>query len=241
MSDKAYEALEETIRCFQPRVQKNLEIVTPESLGQKNVLHIAMSKFQRMVPNVSRRAAYSEDNTVPRVHTSPTLLQCIIGHAGVFIYATHEPPGTKPKDEYKGGFYIHSIPFECAVKPNRRLVYDANDTDEIWLVTYSEETRDFPVESIGCFVVCGIEIEPLAGGRQQHRLNIVVKVPNQTTYKLTNTIELKSGYYRVFVEYDVQQSRYSINHYSEIDKKVYDEERTLRTTLLNYKEKIKNW
>ena len=147
------EELKDAVRLMSSGVQKNTSIITPDELGSEFFYHISFGKFSEFVPNISRRAGMTEDNTVPRVHVADTLNNAWNGYAtGPYLMANIQPSLSKAKGlkaDYKGGFYIHRIPFRACLKPNKKLVYDADFTNEHWLVTYNEMTRVFPATCIG--------------------------------------------------------------------------------------------
>ena len=74
--------LEQILNLANPRVKKNTEIVTPDSIGSNVLYHIALDKREKFFPNISKRAGVTEDNTMTRIHVAPTLAGCWFGYAG---------------------------------------------------------------------------------------------------------------------------------------------------------------
>ena len=70
---------EEQIKLLNPEVINNTRVITADEMGRDYLLHVSNSKFDRLVPIVSKRAAHSEDNTITRIHTSDNLIGCLIG------------------------------------------------------------------------------------------------------------------------------------------------------------------
>ena len=73
--------MQETIKLTNPKVAKNVTLVTPNEIGVSSLLHISLDKRTILFPNISKRAGMTEDNTLPRVHTSITLAGCWAGYA----------------------------------------------------------------------------------------------------------------------------------------------------------------
>ena len=121
------------------KVKRNTEVITPATLGQDFFLHIDPEKTPTVfIPMVPRSAASTEDNTVPRITVADTLRGCIQGWGRVLV-SFHEWD--------KVGLKICKLEFDYALKPNKRLVFDAEETGECWLVTYNADTRKYlPIE-----------------------------------------------------------------------------------------------
>ena len=151
MNDK--EKLIERVKHYSSKVQQNVTIVTPKDLPgeQPFLLHISPdSKLKEFTPVIGMRQADNEDRTVPRATCSPYILGCIIGYANtVYDFHMKSPTGSKEDKGYKGGWYIYKSEFKACLRPSQKLVYDANFSDEHWLVTYSEDTVTFPVQAAG--------------------------------------------------------------------------------------------
>lgn len=124
-----------------PVVKKNLTIVTPEDLGQDFFLHIDPDKTPgQFIPQMPRSAAKSEDNTVARITVAPTIRGCIQGWARL----EHQFFNQKTN-----GCAICILPFEYALKPTNKLVFDAEETGEHWLVAYNSKTVKYKPTTIG--------------------------------------------------------------------------------------------
>ena len=194
------EELKDAVRLMSSGVQKNTSIITPDELGSEFFYHISFGKFSEFVPNISRRAGMTEDNTVPRVHVADTLNNAWNGYAtGPYLMANIQPSKNKAKGlkaDYKGGFYIHRIPFRACLKPNNRLVYDSSFTNEHWLVTYNEMTRVFPATCIGRVVGEFVTFIPRTDKMPIELCTLVLEVDSPDGLKLAKGIHLKKGFYR---------------------------------------------
>jgi hypothetical protein len=78
---------------------------------------------------------------------------------------------------WKGGWNIYAVPFEAALKPATRLVYDVRSSDEHWLVHYSKDTAEY--------------VPVLAGKMFFHNLIMVGRNGKSPTFEMTLYIEVK--------------------------------------------------
>lgn len=189
------EEMQEVINLANPRVAKNVTLVTPKELGVTSLLHISLDKRTTLFPNISKRAGMSEDNTLPRVHAGITLAGCWSGYAtggekavNTIVVNTKEKQSNNKaiSSVYKGGFYIHEIDFRCGLKPNKQLVYDANFTDEVWLATYNPLTRSFKAKIVGIIFPSSVTYFPRTGSYPLEVTTLCVKIEKGCTIKLTD-------------------------------------------------------
>ena len=193
----------ESYELITPNVRKNTTIVTPETLGQNVFYHIAKTKMKSLVPNVSRKAAPSEDNTVPRVYVAPTLLGCIAGYV-LLIYEAFElyPTDKNTPDTWLGGCYIYTIPFEYALKPNSKLLYDAEVSDEHWLISYNRDTITYKPSYVTKMVVIALRSNSFYNGSIVRELDILIEV-SESGIHLDKKTYVEGGYYKCTVIYEL--------------------------------------
>ena len=132
-------------------VQKNTTIITPDDMGQDYLLHIAMDKQKEFIPYHSRNPGEGEDNTISRVYVAPDVVGCLFGFPFTENLLTAMSVDDIPNN-YKGGVYIHKIPFRAALQPESVLTPTQYITREKWLVTYNQDTRKYPAEIVGKIV-----------------------------------------------------------------------------------------
>lgn len=146
------------LRHAQPAIIQNTKIIVPEQLVDGCLYHISTRRpsegnLTTYIPQMPRRAANSEDNTLPRVTVAPTIEGCMVGYNTLSYLAetpnTREKDIKKLKDPYLGGLYIYRIPFEVCLKPNKELVFDATFSNECWLVPYRHDRLTYTGECIG--------------------------------------------------------------------------------------------
>jgi hypothetical protein len=143
------EQLDHFLRLLPTRVHKHLTPVASEDLDH-GLYHLSINgKIRKFTPSVTDRTALKEDRSVPRVSTASSLLGCLIGYAKARWDFSKLPGKDK---QYRGGWYLYQLPFAWALKPTPTLLYDQENSDEHWLVTYSEQTREYPATIVAkCF------------------------------------------------------------------------------------------
>jgi len=240
--ENAVEQLQSILELASNKVQKETKIVTPKDLDQDYFLHIARSKFDYLIPNVSKRAAPSEDNTIPRVHVSPSLLGCLRGYASFIDDTRYVPTGAK-SDTWLGGYYIYVLPFQAALKPSLKLVYDADYSDEHWLVAYNTETRFFKPSAVLKIVLSELKIVP---GMKERSFYITYLLENTSdiTIKLSDDVELSPGYWEITLKTVERHSGSNRNakvkteddlcKYHKVTKKEFDSAKSVSAAMLSH-------
>ena len=114
-----------------PDMQKSMSPITGV-----DVLHISNDQaLKKMRPRIGFRQMKVEDRTIPRICAASNLLGCIYGHTGV-----HEMAMGRFVDDdrsnWNGVFAVYRLPVEAVIKPSKRLVPDAPQTGEVWVVPY---------------------------------------------------------------------------------------------------------
>lgn len=193
------EQLEKWLESAAEKVQRNATIVTPVDIEQDFLLHISTdTAIRKFIPLIGRRQAPSEDRTVPRITVAPTLLGCFIGYAqadGDFRALAAD--GSKEEDGYKGGWKIYSFPFEAALKPNNKLVYDSAQSDEMWLTSYSPETTEYIPETAGKMFFRSMRLVGRTGKKPYAEVEIFVEISKATGVRWSKNHYLDKGYWKI--------------------------------------------
>lgn len=235
--------LEDWLRNLSTKVELNSEVVTPESLQQKHLFHISKdTNVKEFIPRIGDRQGKTEDRTVPRITVAPTLLGCMIGYAG----QTHDffdlPSTGEPQDlKYKGGYKIYAFEFNAAVKPNARLVYDANMSGEHWLVSFSPENSTYKAVSAGKMFYSNMVLTARAGKLPIISGDLYVEITLEEGCRFSKNIFLPKGYY--LITGDAAQNIRSWETDSTmkmraIDKNEYMSAKLRSAALLEYKEEL---
>ena len=185
------------------KIVNNVKVVKPNDIGMNYILRLDDSLMTRksFVPRIAISQATSEDRTLPRVVGSPYLLGCLMAIADMVKYAIHQFADYSFNEEYDrvaNSFYIHSIDFEYGLKPNNSLVFDAKQTEELWLVTYNKETIEYKAKKAGELIVKGITILPANDLKKNRcKVELYIKVNKEDGFYLTPEKKLKEGYYNL--------------------------------------------
>ncbi len=236
--DKAYQLLN-------PNVKKNTTIVLADDKNPY-ALHISKIKQKYLTPNISKKSSANEDNTVVRVYVSDNLLGCIIGyysliHESIFNQST--------ENGFKNIYYLHYIPYNFAIKPNSKLVYDADVTNEYWLIPYNKNTVKYKTDKISEFFVNETTITPNSIKdnviMKNYKLTIYSYFPIPTiTYYSNNDINkpvILKGYYKLYM-FSSDYMDYKIIGHEEINKSVFEDSKkqiSIENMQLEVKNKIK--
>ena len=170
------------------QVKSNVEVVTPESLGQEFFLHIAPAAPVWFIPRMPYAAALSENITTPRITVSDHLLGCMNGYARV-VKDFHS---TDLKHVYKLNMFL----FRYALKPSPKLVFDADFSNEHWLVTYNTATRRYKAVEIG--EVKTVAMNYTTGDKNEVYgvVTFYVYIATSVDVRLTPNLTVSKGYYR---------------------------------------------
>lgn len=225
------EEIQETLDLSSKPVKQNAVIVPYDKLN-KPLLHISHSLQKELIPNISKRAGSSEDNTMPRVHMSPYLIGCIFGYASIHNDIMDLPVVAS----FKGRYYIYSVDFEFCIKPNNKLVYDQSNSDEHWLVTYNKETVKYKPTYTNEMLFESLTTTVVRGKHLLHELTFNLNIIQPDMW-LDDKTNVKSGYYKMKVEfYDQANSRdWIIRNVKRISKLDYE---TCRADVNNVKNKL---
>lgn len=125
-------------------IRQNAKVVTlPQAY------HISNSdKIKRFIPQIGFRQADSEDRTIPRVCCSPNLVGAIVGHAAVSMNTIDSW-----FDKKLAEVSIYQMPFKEYIRPNTKLVYDADASEEHWVVPNDPSTVSFKAPLVGKFIM----------------------------------------------------------------------------------------
>lgn len=135
------------------KIQQASCIVTPADYPSPYMFHISKNpKIKEFTPLIGRRQAEMEDRTTPRICVCPYLIGCMIGYADTEDdFFINKELDKSYKVPFLGGYKIYAFDYEGALKPTKKLVYDAKNSDECWLTTYNEATQHYKGKVVGEF------------------------------------------------------------------------------------------
>jgi hypothetical protein len=223
-SEQNYLDFKNFIKLQADNVRKNIEEVTNESLGQSFYLHIDRKPPAYFIPRMPQSAASKENYTVPRVTVADTLAGCIQGY------------GRVEKDffaESTNGYIINKIDFEYAIKPNSKLVFDAEETGEAWLVTYNLDTRKYKPEPIGKVFVSNINYHYASSDQKAlSSITYYIEIEQDIMIRISDSITVGKGYYLIEEDPNSGPSKEIIKTYKSISKAEYERSKKLSASML---------
>lgn len=227
---------EETVAKLQKTVISNTKIVTREDMGQDYMLHIAVKRYKQLTPIFSRKAAASENNTLVRVHVAPHIRGCILGYANLSDDLMWRDINKKDS-AWSGGYYVHKVDFKIGLKPNPKMVFDAKATDEVWMITYNQDTVTYPTTVVGKLIPISTRIIRNTKAQIISIVDCIMEVTEP--FKIDNDQELEKGYY----QFSINERKATLLDLMIIDKAKYEElKKNVGVTLLNFQEpSFKEW
>lgn len=189
MSD--VEACQAYIDSFKNGVGKNCTVVSAQELGQEFLYHISTNPgIKAFAPQLTQRSAPREDRTVPRISVAPTIFGCILGYQQ--DHADWEYGRTNKG--WKDGWYIYGFRNEVSVKPNVKVLYDADFTDERWLVPYADNQWKKPAEIIGKYFYRSVrEYQRNAVGEKT--IEVFFEVAKGAVVRFDQDVYMTEGYW----------------------------------------------
>lgn len=131
-----------------PDMQKSMTV-----LNGVDFLHISTDQaIKKMRPRIGFRQMKVEDRTIPRICGASNLVGCIYGHTAVRDMYVDCYAGNRV-DKWNGVFAIYKMPVESVIKPSKRLVPDAPQTGEIWIVPYAPEMYEIVPSRVGTMLL----------------------------------------------------------------------------------------
>jgi hypothetical protein len=171
-------------------VRKNVKVVTPETLGSNFLLHIDPIPVPKVfIPRMPSSAAMSENPHVPRITVSDSIIGCMVGYSRIevdFIY------------NHVNGWVISKFEFDYALEVNPKMVYDADYSNEHWLVTYNKETVKYKPIRIGCMFLR--ELNFTANDKTEvndRQLTLYIEIESDDTVKISDDVSISKGTYKL--------------------------------------------
>lgn len=213
MDDSNYEDFKRYLSIQNAKVRNNITEIKSSELEIPYMLHIDVKPPSKFIPMMPRRAAESEDNTLPRITVADTLLGCIVAYCIL---------GQDFYDLKVQGYHLCALDFDYCVKPTSRLVYDAEESNEHWLLGYNKKTLSYKPRVIGKLFVTEIN-------SKREKVNGELKLVHEFTFCLeleepiwfSEGIKLEKGFYQIS---DTKSGRKDLEHggFTYRDGKLFD-------------------
>jgi hypothetical protein len=191
--------IEEYLNRIPNNVVRSCEVESLEESKIPQVLHISTNtNLKEMTPRICSRQVEGEDRTTPRIVGAPTIYGCILGYAIMLEdYTSKASRTSENKVDWKNGYKIYSIPYKFCLKPDKTLVPSAKQSDETWLVNYSEDTRTYEPIPVGRFFCTKFSFVPRIGELPQHEATIYVEVTTDEGLWFSKNNKLDKGYWKI--------------------------------------------
>ncbi len=227
--------IKKSLSLYPDKVKDNIEIVDASELDYKFLLHITKQKPRNNIyfPQISKRQAIKEDNTIPRVTVSDSILGCFIGYQAATEESLNHPEDVK---NFKQGYYINKIPFEYALLPNNKLVYDQSRSNEHWLITYSKETKEYKSETIGKFFISEISFRTKDKSYPDVLITIYIEVTDPIGIPFSKNIYLPKGYFMIKGPGEATEIKHNKDKdfiVTEITKEMFKEQKEYSASMLS--------
>ena len=165
-----------------------------------DMLRVDLEHIPEFTPRTSERQHASEDITINRVCVCDSLMGCIAGYASFFHdFDVGTPDGKWLLNgiRFKGGMYIHSMPYDYLAIPSNALSGDSSDSGEKWLVPYDDEHRVYKSRLIGKVFIGEVTSHRFDRSAPVHVYTIYLEIAEGVSMKLTPTRTLPSGYWKL--------------------------------------------
>jgi hypothetical protein len=222
-------------------VQKNAEVVSASDFPC-GMIHIDKNTPKVFVPMMPPSASPTGENrTCARITVAPTIVGCCYGYARVEMDFLDGPNKKFPRDPYRGGYEISELDFKHAIKPNAKLTYDGDRSDEHWLVSYSKETLQTKPSKVGKLFITAAHFQAAKTGDtvQMPAAKLIGYLWHEKASGIlfTKNNTLKPGYYRIemlFEDPGVHTPEKESNHTAvPCSKAEYDDRKQLHAAMLS--------
>lgn len=153
------ESAHDYIDALPDRIKNHVSIMlkTPEI---PYLLHGSIDgNIKQFIPRTKFRTNdIKEDKSIERICCSPYVLGCFEAMDELQNYLVRgifdgisEIKQQEMLKTYQGGWYIYALDYEWCLKPDDTLVFDANVTDECWLV--NQGRKNHSVEILGKMMI----------------------------------------------------------------------------------------
>lgn len=191
-------AIEDWKNGLPAAVSAEITLASYSELG--DMLRVDLEQIPVFVPRTSVRQHEDEDTTINRVCVCDSLMGCITGYASFFHdFSTGTPDGkwTLNGIPFKGGMYIHKMPYDYLAVPSNKLSGDSSASGEKWLVPYDAEHAQYPSELIGKIFIGSYVSRRYDHGSPANTYTIYLEIAEGNTLKLTPTRTLYAGYWKL--------------------------------------------
>tara|TARA_Y100001960_G_scaffold114889_1_gene123008 strand:+ start:381 stop:1028 length:648 start_codon:yes stop_codon:yes gene_type:complete len=173
--------IERWLEMQNPSIQKSVRAVD----CSQPLLHLsANGTIRKFTPRIPKSLYDGEDQTVPRVCVSASLVETLIGAAWNFKELRNQVNFDSLD------FVVYGLDVEQAIRPTKKLTQEGVATGELWVVPYRMQMYEIQPSRIATLSIASI----MANG-EQTTLDLVVDVREEMM--LDASTKLKVGFYRL--------------------------------------------
>lgn len=186
---------------LQPKnVSKEMSVCSREDVGP--LYRIDTQPPAVFTPRMPMSAGSSENTSVPRICASDCILGCMIGYNIGRMAISHIDGkiNIKGYEKFVGGWVVSELEYEQCVKPKKKLVMDAEDTGEYWLVGYAKEMASVKPKTVGKFFFERVQyVSPVEAGMDEPFPIIVIyaEITRDDGVAFTKERVLEKGCYEI--------------------------------------------
>ena len=152
-------------------------------------------KIDVFVPREIQRTMAGEDESVKRVCTGITVVDCLRGYGVALRDFLDSKAHCAGDDTWLGGYTIYAIDVEGSLRPGKSICPMAEWSEERWLVNVDREDQPYPARVVGkCF------IDELRLIKDDYQKSIETRILIEVTgpsLKFSPFFSLKRGYYQM--------------------------------------------
>lgn len=228
--------LEEYMKHLTPKAQKNLEIVESTDVNpfMLRIDNVVPKFFTPLLPLSSAELKF-EDRSVPRVCVAHDLVSCILGIARLHKeFLDNNVPDDKNK---KGNIYhISALPYILAVKPNDKLLYDVDLTNEHWLIGYNKDNQKFYPISVGKLFITNLNVTYKEHNNHKPLMYMecFIHISSDKGIMIKPGKKVERGYYKLLIEKDNNGKL----RLGEIEKADFNQMKRIVVSIENFKESL---
>jgi hypothetical protein len=234
--------MEAFIDRLTPATQRALTIIKKDELKDTPLLHISPNNsIRNFVPVIGHRQMKTEDRTVPRVCTAPTILGCMMGATNVttnFFNGFSDQEGKPSPSDYKGGYTIYGFDdIELALRPGKSLVGDRDVSDEHWLVAYNADTAKIIPKIHGKFFYTSVIYDAKGKDGPAATVTLLIEVTREGGLAFSKNHRLAPGYWMIIGPDSMRQKSWKHDSdfvVTQIDKGYFVQKKKVCADLLSH-------
>lgn len=192
------------MRIASEKVRNNTKVVEAAKQPLPFMIHMTPDHSNKAyIPRIGTKQGYTEDRTMPRVTVADTLIGCLIGYACLEEDFFNRNQDKAIAQRSKNGYRINRLDYDFCLRPNARLVYDVQATNEHWLISYNKDTIEYK-PTLAAYMVVG-SITVMQHPKYDDPDSIItcfVDVREKSGIYLAEDIHLEQGYYSFTVCYN---------------------------------------